>query len=339
MTKKAISILTYILTLGLGVFLISWSLRGLTHEEIEKIKFALSKARFELLIPILIMGFVSHYSRALRWRYLMEPLGIQPKKSNTFFAVMIGYLANMAFPRLGEVMKCTLLARYEKVPADKLIGTIIAERLFDVICLLLIFLITFLVQIDFALELLNGLKNKPNTPSASGTPWGLIIFGVVILLIFIFRHKLSTLPFWQKLRQALKNVLSGLMSFRTMQHKGAFLFHTMLIWTMYLSMIVLGFQSIRETNMLSWDAGLSVLSFGSVGMIATPGGLGAYTGLVEKIVGLYGIDKAISVAISWVIWLVPTGIILLFGAASFLLLPIFNRNKHDQTRTNSAQNS
>ncbi|MBU3677281.1 MAG: flippase-like domain-containing protein, partial [Chitinophagaceae bacterium] len=109
MPKKAISILTYLLTLGLGVFLISWSLRGLEKTDIAHIKTALSKARFELLIPILIMGFISHWSRALRWRYLMEPLGIQPQKSNTFFAVMIGYLANMAFPRLGEVMKCTLL--------------------------------------------------------------------------------------------------------------------------------------------------------------------------------------------------------------------------------------
>lgn len=333
MPKKAISILTYLLTLGLGVLLIVWSLRGLEEKDVDHIKTAISKARFELLLPILIMGFISHWSRALRWRYLMEPLGIQPKKSNTFFAVMIGYLANMAFPRLGEVMKCTILARYEKVPADKLIGTIIAERLFDVICLLLIFLITFLVQIDFALKLLNDLNNKPKAEATSSTPWGLIAVGVITLLIFIFRHRLAALPLWQKMRQALKNVLSGLLSFRTMKHKGAFLFHTFLIWAMYLSMIVLGFQSIRETSGLSWDAGLSVLSFGSVGMIVTPGGLGAYTGLVEKIVGLYGISKAISVAISWVIWLVPTGIIILFGAASFLLLPIFNRNKDDQTGT------
>lgn len=335
MNKKTISILTYLLTLGLGVFLIAWSLNGLNSADITKIKYAVSKARFELLIPILIMGFISHWSRAVRWRYLMEPLGIKPKLSNTFFAVMIGYLANMAFPRLGEVMKCTLLARYEKVPADKLIGTIIAERIFDVICLLLIFLITFLVQIDFANELFGKLQNNPqqaNNNSNSMLPWGLGIFLLVIALLFIFRHRIAALPIWLKIRQTIKNMLSGLLSFRTMQHKGRFLLHTAIIWTMYLSMIVLGFQSIRETAGLAWEAGLSVLSFGSVGMIVTPGGLGAYTGLVEKIISLYGIEKAICVAISWVIWLVPTGIIVLGGAASFLLLPFFNRKPNDQTR-------
>ena len=332
MNKKAISILTYLLTLGLGVFLIAWSLNGLNSADITKIKYAVSKARFELLIPILIMGFSSHWSRAVRWRYLMEPLGIKPKISNTFFAVMIGYLANMAFPRLGEVMKCTLLARYEKVPADKLIGTIIAERIFDVFCLLLIFLITFLVQIDFAYNLLHKIQNKPdaaNTASSGTMPWILGIMLLVITVLFIFRHRIAALPVWLKIRQTLKNMLSGLLSFRTMQNKVGFLLHTAIIWAMYLSMIVLGFQSIRETAGLAWEAGLSVLSFGSVGMIVTPGGLGAYTGLVEKIISLYGIEKAICVAISWVIWLVPTGIIVLGGAASFLLLPFFNRKKND----------
>lgn len=335
MNKKAISILTYILTLGLGVFLIAWSLNGLNPEDVTKIKYALSKARFELLIPILIMGFISHWSRAVRWRYLMEPLGIKPKISNTFFAVMIGYLANMAFPRLGEVMKCTLLARYEKVPADKLIGTIIAERLFDVICLLLIFLITFLVQIDFAYDLLHKLQSTPKNTQPqehSLMPWILGALMGITAVLFMFRHRIAALPVWQRIRQTIKNMMSGLLSFRTMQHKGGFLLHTAIIWTMYLSMIVLGFQSIRETAGLAWDAGLSVLSFGSVGMIVTPGGLGAYTGLVEKIISLYGIEKAICVAISWVIWLVPTGIIILGGASSFLLLPFFNRKKNDEAR-------
>jgi hypothetical protein len=160
-------------------------------------------------------------------------------------------------------------------------------------------------------------------------PWLLGGLLVVITGLFIFRHRIAALPVWLKIRQTLKNMLSGLLSFRTMQHKGGFLLHTAIIWAMYLSMIVLGFQSIRETAGLAWEAGLSVLSFGSVGMIATPGGLGAYTGLVEKIISLYDIEKAICVAISWVIWLVPTGIIVLGGAASFLLLPFFNRKKND----------
>ena len=330
MPKKFLSLLTYLLTLGLGIFLVWLSLRNLTAEESEKIRFAVSKARFPLLIPILLMGFISHWSRAVRWKYLMEPLGLKPSTANALFAVMIGYLANLAFPRLGEVLKCTLLARYEKVPADKLVGTIIAERAFDLLCLIIIFLLTFLVQIDFANGLLSDLRTK-NAAAGSGTGSNYWLWGAVLgigLLIWIFRGRIMAVKAFRRVREIMKNVLSGIMSFRTMQHKGGFVFHTVLIWSMYLGMIMLGFQSIAGTNHLGLNASLSVLSFGSVGMILTPGGLGAYTGLVEQIVGLYGIEKAISIAISWIIWLVPTGIIVLGGGLSLLLLPLFNRNTH-----------
>jgi len=330
MPKKALSLLSYFLTLGLGIFLIWLSVKDLQDADIEKMRFAVSKANFWLLIPILIMGFLSHWSRAVRWKYLMEPLDLHPRTTNTFFAVMIGYLANLAFPRLGEVLKCTLLAKYEKVPADKLVGTIIAERAFDMLCLLLIFLITFLVQIDFAMDLLGGLNKADNEKAGSGHKLYFILGGALLLiaLLFIFRQRIARLPFFNKVRQIAKNVLSGIMSFRKMKHKAGFVFHTLLIWSMYFGMIMLGFQSIHETSALGINASFSVLSFGSVGMIITPGGLGAYTGLVEKIVSLYGIEKAFSVAISWIIWLVPTLIIMLGGGLSMLLLPFYNRNKH-----------
>lgn len=327
MPKKWISILSYLFTLGLGFFLIWWSVKDLTQEDFDKISFAISKANYWLLIPILIMGFLSHWSRAVRWKYLMEPMGVSPSTTNTFFAVMIGYLANMAFPRLGEVLKCTLLSKYEKVPADKLVGTIIAERAFDLLCLLLIFLITFLVQIDFARELFSGLQQQNTEPESNKSLYFILAIALSIGILFAFRHKIVQLPFWDKVRQIAKNVLSGIMSFKTMKNQKGFVFHTLLIWGLYLGMITLGFQSIEGTRGLGIQAGLSVLSFGSIGMIVTPGGLGAYTGLVEKIVSLYGIEKAISVAISWIIWLVPTGIIVLGGAISMILLPFMNKDK------------
>lgn len=332
MSKKLISYLTYLFTLGLGIFLIWLSVKGLEQKDIQLMKEAVSKANFWLLIPILIMGFVSHWSRAVRWKYLMEPLSLVPSTSNSFFAVMIGYLANLAFPRLGEVLKCTLLAKYENIPADKLIGTIIAERAFDMICLILIFLLTFLVQIDFALELLSGLQQNKAADTKNNNLLYYLIGGIILVtLFFIFRQKISTLKFFQKLRAMIKNVLAGILSFRNMHHKKEFIFHTILIWGMYLGMILLGFQSIEATSNLGINASFSVLSFGSVGMIVTPGGLGAYTGLVEKIVSLYGIEKAFAVAISWIIWLVPTLIIIVGGGISLILLPFFNRKtKHAQ---------
>jgi glycosyltransferase 2 family protein len=136
-----------------------------------------------------------------------------------------------------------------------------------------------------------------------------------------------------KLKQIVHNILSGILSFRSMQNKKGFIFHTVLIWSLYFGMIVLGFQSIEETSMLGYKTGLSVLSFGSIGMIATPGGMGAYTLLVEEIVSLYGLQHAISVAISWIIWLVPTIIILFGGGISLILMPILHKKKHDAIET------
>lgn len=330
MPKKIINIVTYLLTLGLCAFLIWLSVKDLNSEDIVKIKSAVGKANYFLLVPILIMGFVSHWSRAVRWKYLMEPLDLFPSTANTLFAVMIGYLANLAFPRLGEVLKCTILSKYEKIPADKLVGTIIAERAFDMLCLLILFVLTFMVQIDLAWEYMQSLIQRFQQKEGSSGNGGTIILAVVALLIILavfFRKRIGGLAFVVKIKQVFVNILSGILSFKNMKNKKGFVFHTILIWSMYMGMIMIGFYSIEETSMLTYKTGFSVLSFGSVGMIVTPGGIGAYTLLVEEIVSLYGIEKAISVAISWIIWLVPTFIILVGGAISLILLPIYNKKR------------
>lgn len=330
MSKKIINLVTYVLTFGLCAFLIWYSLKDLRPEDIAKIKFSLRKAKYLLLIPIVLMGLLSHWSRAVRWKYLMEPLGMRPATRNAFFAVMIGYLANMFLPRLGELIKCTVLSRYEKIPADKLVGTIITERIFDMLCLLLIFVLTILVQTDLAAQYLHDLNEKFHQSSGGGHNMVVLaVLGALVLVLFLFRKRIANFHVMQRLRQMLKNVVSGIMSFQRMKKKKEFLFHTLFIWSMYFGMILLGFQSIEETSMLGYKTSLSVLSFGSVGMIATPGGMGAYTLLVEEIVKLYGIDDVISLAISWIIWLVPTIIILFGGLSSLLLLPILNsKTKH-----------
>lgn len=326
--KRILNLISYILTFGLCAFLIWLSLKDVSQADIEKIKFSVSKANYLLLIPIVIMGILSHWSRAVRWKYLMEPLNMYPSTTNTFLSVMIGYLANMFLPRFGEVIKCTILSKYEKIPADKLIGTIITERAFDVVCLLLIFVITFFVQVDLAGEYLSTLWQKYSAQKEGGSG-NLILWCIVgiAILVFLFRNKIKQLSLFVKIRQIILNVVAGIMSFKNMKNKKGFIFHTILIWSLYLGMIVLGFKSIPETSMLGFKTGFSVLSFGSIGMIATPGGMGAYTLLVNEIVSLYGIGKAMSLAISWIIWLVPTIIILLGGSISLLLIPILNNTK------------
>jgi hypothetical protein len=263
----------------------------------------------------------------------MEPLEMYPSKINTFLAVMIGYIANLGIPRFGEVLKCSLLSKYENLPTDKLIGTIIAERAFDMLCLGIIFIITFVVQIDFSLNYLNAFWAKLNqNPSGDHTFQYMLIGTLLFLFILfkIFKKRLINLPIFKKLEGIFKNIIAGIMSFKTMKNKRWFVFHNLIIWGMYLGMIVIGFKSIHETDMLGIKTGFSVLSFGSIGIIATPGGLGAYPLIVGEIVQLYGVDETFSFAISWIIWLIPTLIVILGGAASLIILPIYNRNKNAQ---------
>src|SRR5258705_1842729 len=145
MNKRLRTILQYILFFSLGFLFVWLSIKDVGQKERSQIRFALQHARYYLAVPVFLILLSSHYVRAMRWRLLIESLGYKPGKANTFFAVMIGYLANAAVIRLGEVLKCTVLARYEKVPADKLVGTIILERLIDAITLLVIFAITLLI--------------------------------------------------------------------------------------------------------------------------------------------------------------------------------------------------
>ena len=148
MKKRLITILQYLFFFSLGVFFAWLSVKDINQERWEQIKHSLAQSKQWLFIPVLLIMLLSHYSRALRWKILMEPLGYNPSMFNTFAAVMIGYLVNLGVPRLGEVVKCTILARYEKIRADKLVGTIVLERTFDLICLVIVFTLSLILQGD-----------------------------------------------------------------------------------------------------------------------------------------------------------------------------------------------
>ena len=146
MQKRLISIFKFAFFFGLGIFLVWWSIHKLPEDQYLKFITALKTADYILLVPVFFILSLSHLSRALRWRILMGSMGYKPKLSNTFCAVMVGYLANFAFPRLGEVLKCTILGKYEKVPADKLVGTILVERAVDLLSFGIVIIISLLTQ-------------------------------------------------------------------------------------------------------------------------------------------------------------------------------------------------
>ncbi len=332
MNKKLSSWLQTLFFLGLAIFLVWWSIGKISTDEWQQMKAALRRTNYWLLAPVAVALLASHYSRAMRWKILMEPLGYHPRNTNTYFAVLIGYFANLLVPRLGEVLKCTLLARYEKIPADKLIGTIVAERAFDLICLVLVFAITIFSQIDIIGAFTIGLfKNMISGADAAPDYRRLALLLTVLLLLlaagrFLFR-KFAQHTVLLKIKKVLHGIWEGLTSVRHVKKKGWFFFHSVLIWFLYLASIRLGFYAMQDTQSFGWLPSFSVLSLGSVGMIVTQGGIGAYPILVQETLALYGLDPNIGRAFGWLLWLAQSVLIVVAGGLAFLLLPLVNPSK------------
>ena len=336
MNKKLRAYLQYLFFIALAGFFVWLSLHKVNAEKWEKLKEAIAQARLWVFFPVLFMLLLSHWLRALRWKMLIQPLGYNPTSFNTFFAVMVGYLVNLGAPRLGEIIKCTVLARYEKVRADKLVGTIVAERAFDLLSLVIVFAITFALEFDtigsFTSEKLRALFiSKEGTISIVKIV--LLIVGVLVV-IFILRllfTRFLHINFVQRFKTILKGIWHGLTSIRLVKNKLLFLFYTVAIWALYVISTLVGFDVLNETSGLRIDAAFSALIMGSIAMIFSPGGIGAYPWFIQQTVSLYGIpEEPYGQALGWLLWFGQFIIFVVFGALSFILLPTFNKKKHAQ---------
>jgi len=332
MKKALLNILKYLLFLALGVFLVWWSIDKMGEKNWEECKTALGAARYILFIPVFFILMASHISRAIRWRILMKPLGYQPSIVNTFFAVMIGYLANLAVPRLGEVLKCTILGKYEKVPADKLVGTILVERAVDVVSLLLVFVIAIATQANIiGAHAGNTIRKNFLSGDTSVLAWkvGILIVALIaayLLLKFIFKTY-SNNGLVKKISTLFKGVGAGLASIRQLKNKTAFILHSIFIWFCYAAGTYIGFFVITQTAGLPVAAAFPVLAFASIGMIITPGGIGSYQWFIMEVMVLYGIEKGPAYANGLLQWVAQFFIILLVGFVCLIALPYYNRKK------------
>lgn len=295
-------------------------------------KGALQSARYFLFIPVFFILTASHISRAMRWKILMKPMGYYPRLLNAFFAVMVGYLANLAIPRLGEVLKCTILGKYEKVPPEKLIGTILIERAVDVFSLMIVFVIALLTQASIIGQY---AKDTINKYFLSGSRQELVlkftfIMVVVIAVYFIFKSifkKYSNNLFIQKIKSLFIGVKVGLSSIRDLQNKKAFIVHSIFIWSCYIASTYIGFFAIKGTSDLPLAAAFPVLAFGSIGMILTPGGIGTFPVFIMQVMALYDIEEGIGFANGNLQWFAQFLIILIVGFISLLILPYYNKIK------------
>lgn len=331
MRKSFLTIVQYVFFIALGFFFVWLSIKDINHAQWLQIKDAVRRARHWIVVPVILMLLLSHYSRALRWKILMEPLGYKPSTFNTFATVMIGYLVNMGVPRLGEVVKCTLLSRYEKLRADKLVGTIVMERAVDVVCLVIVFLAAIIFQGHIIGDFVFNAFGRFFTDKTGHTSLSKLIIGLSsIILFFIILYlvlkRFGHIDAIAKIKEVIKGILHGLSSIRFIKHKGWFLFHTVLIWVLYLLSTTAGIFALRETDHLGIGGGLTTLVMGSIGMIISPGGIGAYALVVAKLMKLYGLDEdTIGAALGWLLWSVQTVIILVGGLIFFSLFSYYNK--------------
>jgi len=296
--KRLRTILQVLFFAGLGIGLVWWMGSSISDKEWEEINISLSNARYWVIIPVFMTLLISHYLRGMRWKLLINSLGYKASGFNLFSMVMIGYLSNLAVPRLGEILKCTLLSRYEKIPPEKLVGTIVAERAVDLISLIIVTIVTLILQAnkvgEYALELLYLITGSNG---AERNYWRIAIFFAILLLmmiaIYVYFKKNRNKPWVTKIRSILKGVYDGLMSIRKVKNKKLFIIQSIAIWTLYLVSIQIGFYALKETEGLSLAVALSVLCFGSLGMLVpTQGGLGSYQYAVQQTLVLYGIGRS-----------------------------------------------
>ncbi|NJB71219.1 hypothetical protein GGR42_001681 [Saonia flava] len=321
MNSKLKKTLKLLLPIALGVFLVWYLYSSTTSEQRIEIVNHIKNANPLWISISVVIGILSHISRAIRWNYLLEPLGYKPKTSNNVFIILTAYLTNLGIPRSGEILRATALTTYEDVPFEKGFGTIVTERIVDLLMLFIIIIIALLLQT----ELILGFLQEQGVGLITGI---IVLFiGVIGLLLMIRLIKKSTSNFAMKLKIFLKNMLDGVLSIFKMKHKWAFLFHTIFIWVAYIAMFWVVKYTIPETADLSLGSLLVAFVGGAIAMTTTNGGFIAYPAAVSKSLEIFGISIVSGNAFGWIMWISQTFMVVFFGAISFLLLPLLNRNR------------
>lgn len=328
MKNKIIPAIKYLLFLAIGIGMLWLTFRNQDFSLLaEKIK----TLKINWLIAAFLVAILSHLSRAARWVMLIEPLGYKPKLSNTFWALCAGYFANLAIPRIGEITRCGLLTKAEKVPFNELLGTVIVERVMDVIMLFILLVAVAAMQYhligDFLqTNIIQPLAGKFQNPVVLLVlVAGLVMMAVVVYFLF-FRKREKSNPMLEKITLLLKGVVDGVKSVSKLKNIPLFIFHTIFIWAMYFMATWLCFFTLDATSHLSAVAGLFILVAGGLGMSApVQGGIGAFHYIVSRGLMLYGISETDGIIYATISHGYQTLLVIVLGAIGFFVLMATSR--------------
>jgi uncharacterized protein (TIRG00374 family) len=334
--KKILSAVKLVVFLSIGLLFIWLFTKDLSKEEVSEIYSSLKNANYFWVVLSILIAIFSHVLRTLRWQMLLKPLGHDTGFWNVFMSLMIGYFANLALPRLGEVTRCGFLAKYENVPFQKGFGTVVAERAFDVLTFIVLFFINLALQYNVIIGYVNTKIYIPLAQKFTFIGKGYLIWALAgmavlfVILFFIYKKKLEQIKLYRKIAGIVRGFVDGLKSLMKVKKPFLFLFYTVGIWFIYFLMTYLVFFSIKDTSGLSMMSGLSVLVLGTIGIMVVQGGIGIYPAIVAETLVLYGAVATKAYALGWLIWSAQTAALIIAGILSLIILPLINKKKDEQ---------
>jgi uncharacterized protein (TIRG00374 family) len=335
MNKSTKSIIQFIVLLGVGILLVWLSFSSVWTEK-DKILNSFKNANYFWVSISLVLAFLAHFLRAYRWNYLLKPAGYSVKPINALCAVFVSYFANYGLPRMGEITRCTLVTKYDDVPFEVALGTVITERIVDFMILLLVFFLTLLAQFTqlkgLAVQyVFDPMMIKLNTAIANPVKLSIVI-GLVLLMIlalWLLRKKLANL-LKGKAGNILKGFAKGLSSVKDIEHKFQFIVLSLAIWAAYFYTLYVSLFVFTGTSHLGQSECLALLLFGTLGSIFTPGGLGVYPAIITGLlIYTYGVDDITAFAFPWMTWTSQFILVVSLGLISLIILPIINKSKAD----------
>ncbi|MBT8270472.1 MAG: flippase-like domain-containing protein [Flavobacteriaceae bacterium] len=321
MSTKLKSILKLTLPLALGVALVWYSIAQISLPTLLEY---FKGAEYTWIGFGVVLGILSHLSRAYRWKFMVEPMGYHLRLPNSIMSVFAAYLINYTIPRAGEISRASIITNYEGVPFEKAFGTIVAERVADMVVMAVIIVSTLFLEFDFIYTFFSERFDP-----------GKIIGGLVVLILLfagvVLFVRQSQTGIAKRIKAFLQGLVEGILSIFRMKQKWAFIFHTIFIWVMYLMMFYVTSFSLEETANIPLAAILIGFISASFSIAATNGGIGAYPVAIFAAFALFGIAKEPSIAFGWIMWSSQTLMIILLGGLSLVFLPIFNRKSKRKT--------
>ena len=316
MLKKITPYIRILLPISIGVLCIYFSFRNINFSDFTKYFYQIN---YSWVFLGIILGALSHLSRSYRWKFLIEPLGYKLGLANSILAVFSAYLINYTIPRAGDIARATMISKYEKIPLDKTIGTIVAERAIDVVCILIIIGIGLIIEFQKISEKLISLIEGQELSTILIYVTTISIF-VIILFLFLKKSK-----YYSSILNFLSGITQGLTVVFRMEKRNSFIFHSIFIWLMYLLMFWVTSMAFIELHDFSFYQFMISFTLAALSIMLSNGGIGIYPLAVEESLGWYGVQSTTGLAFGWVSWLSQTMMVVIFGGLSLFILPFINR--------------